>query len=395
MKILFITPLFPYPLESGGQIRFFNLIKRLSGNHKITLFSFIRKQKEKEFIPELLPYCQKVEVFKRRKAWSIFNILLAGFSKLPFLCATYWLPEFKKALDKELLTKDYDLIHLECFYTGTSFPKINAPLFLVEHNVEYQVYQQFVKRSKILPLKPFLFFDIWKMKKFEVNFWKKANKVAAVSYPDQKQIERVLGKKCGLVLNGVDFPYFSQRRMKLHKTSTVLFVGNLKWFPNRDAVLFLLTEVWDKVKQQVQDAKLWIVGRDFPKDLVRLKREDVEFDKQIKDIRQAYCLSDVLIVPLRVGGGIKFKVLEAMASGLPVVSTKIGVEGIEAREGREFLLGEKAEELAQATVKLLKDKALREKIGKSAQKFVGEKYNWDKIGEGLNKIYQEMGNERS
>jgi len=394
MNILFITPLFPYPLESGGQTRFFNLIKRLSCDHKITLFSFIRKQKEKEFIPELLPYCQKVKVFKRREAWSIFNILLAGFSRLPFLCSTYWSKEFKKAVEQELSIGNYEVVHLECFYTGTSLPKTKVPLFLVEHNVEHQVYKQFVERCKILPLKPFLYWDVWKMKGLETAFWQRADKVAAVSQKDQKQIEKTLGKKCGLVLNGVDFYHFSSTKKRTHKQPTVLFVGNLKWFPNRDAVLFLLTKVWDKIRRQVPEARLWIVGRNFPQDILKFPREGVDFDDLVEDIREAHCLSDVLIVPLRVGGGIKFKVLEAMASGLPVVSTKIGVEGVGAREGKEFLLGGNARGLAQATVKLLKNKKLREEIGKSAQKFVGENYDWDRIVKNLNYAYQEMLDEK-
>lgn len=390
MRILFITPLFPYPLESGGQIRFFNLIKRLSANHQITLFSFVREEEEKDFIPKILPYCQKVKIFKRRKAWSIFNILLCGFSRLPFLCATYWSPSFKKALRKELSSEKYDLIHLESFYTGTSLPETKIPLLLIDHNIEYQVYKQFASRLKLIPLRPFLYFDVWKMKKMETSFWKTADEVAVVSHDDQKQMEKILSKKCKLVLNGVDFSHFSQVKRKVCKEPRVLFVGNTKWFPNRDAVLFLVTQIWDKVKQQAPDAKLWVVGRNFSKEFLRFARKDIVFDDRVGDIREAYSSADVLIVPLRVGGGIKFKVLEAMASSLPVVSTKIGVEGIEAGDEKEYLLGETPNELSRATVKLLGDKALRERIGKAAQKFVGQSYDWDKIVKNLNKIYEEI-----
>ena len=315
---------------------------------------------------------------------------MAGLSKLPFLCATYWSPDFKKAVEQELLKEKYDLVHLECFYTETSFPETKIPLLLIDHNIEYQVYKQFADRFRIGFLKPFLYLDVWKMKKLETGFWKTADEIAAVSYDDQKQMEKILSKKCKLVLNGVDFSHFSQVKRKVCKKPRVLFVGNTKWFPNRDAVLFLITQIWDKVRQQMPDAELWVVGRDFSKEFLRFAREDIVFDDRVGDIREAYSSADVLIVPLRVGGGIKFKVLEAMASGLPVVSTKIGVEGIEVENGREFLLGQTAEELSEATVKLLKNKNLGRSIAKSAQKFVGENYDWDKIVRELNKIYEEM-----
>ena len=389
MKVLFITPLFPYPLESGGQIRFFNLIKRLSKKHKITLFSFIRKEREKEFIAQLAPYCEKIRVFKRRWVWSPFNFLLAGFSRLPFLSASYWSWEFKKAVEKELL-KGYDLVHLECFYTGASLPKISIPLVLVEHNLEWEVYSQFARQFKIFFLRPFLFFDIWKMRKWEIGFWKKAEKVVAVSKSDQGKIEKILGKKCELVLNGVDCAFFAQIKRKPVFPPRVLFVGNMKWFPNRDAVFFLLKEIWPKIKKKIPKAKLWIVGRNFPKEFCQLEEEGVEFERGIEDIRRAYALASILIVPLRMGGGIKFKVLEAMASGLPVVSTKIGVEGIGVEEGKEYFGGEKAEELAEKTVLLLKNKDLREKIGKAGQSFIRKYFDWGKIVEKLDEVYREV-----
>lgn len=394
MRILFITPLFPYPLESGGQIRFFNLLKRIGKKHDLTLFSFIRQEREKEFIPFLLPYCKKIRVFRRRRVWSPLNFFLSLFTPLPFLCATYWSPQFKKALKQELLV-GYDLVHLECFYTGTSLPHLSVPLVLVEHNIEYQIYQKFAQKFKIVFLRPFLSLDVWKMKRRERSFWRRANMIVAVSREDKKKIERILGRKCALVLNGVDCLFFAQVKRKPSLPPKILFVGNFKWFPNRDGVLFLIKDIWPAVKRRFPQAQLWIVGRNLPREFRKLRSKEIKFDGEVDDIREAYSSATLLLVPLRVGGGIKFKVLEAMASGLPVVSTKVGVEGIGAKEGREYLQGETKEELVQKTILLLENRELGEKIGRAGQRFVQRHFSWEKIGEDLERIYQEMEDEET
>src|SRR3989338_11157532 len=132
MKILMLTPYLPYPPSSGGQVRSYNLIRELYKKHDITLFCYIRDDKERQFIPELEKYCKKVEVFKRRTAWSPFNILLAGLSFYPFLVAIYLSRAFKKAIARELEAGKYDLIHSETFYVMPNIPKTEVPIFLVE-----------------------------------------------------------------------------------------------------------------------------------------------------------------------------------------------------------------------------------------------------------------------
>src|SRR3989344_4172301 len=251
MKILMITPFLPFPLVSGGQIRTYNLLKNLANKHKITLASFIRSDSEKKYLKELEPFCQKVIIFKRRKAWSLINIILAALTPFPFLVSIYFDIWVRRKIKEELEKEQYNLIHAETFYVMPNIPQTKVPIFLVEQVIEYLVYQRFVESlSKLAFLaKPFLFLDVAKIKWLERYYWKKARRLAAMSREDQEFIKKSdQSLKVDVVANGVDIEYFSQTKRQEPKIPTVLFVGNFKWLPNRDAAKFLVTQIWPKIK---------------------------------------------------------------------------------------------------------------------------------------------------
>lgn len=392
MKILMLTPYLPFPLHSGGQIRTYNLLKNLSAKHQITLFSFIRSDSEKRHIKELEKFCLKVIPYKRRKAWSPINILLSGLTYYPFLVCLYH-PSGMKKLIKEELERGYDLIHAETFYVMPNLPKTSLPILLVEQTIEYLVYQNFVDNFKVSLLKPFLYFDVKKIKLWEKYYWKRATRLATMSREDKELIKNSLKNgQVDIVANGVDIDFFGEAEKKKPKTPTVLFVGNFKWLPNKDAASLLAREIWPKVLEKIPKARLLIVGRNPTQKIRDLGSiPGVAVKDEVKDIREAFGCASVLLAPIRNGRGTKYKVLEAMATGVPVVTTPLGIEGIEAKDGREVLVAKTAEGLAKETINLLQDKDLGEKLALSAKKLINTKYNWQLISESLDKIYQEMG----
>lgn len=389
MRILMVTPYLPYPLLSGGQIRSYNLIKNLAKSHKITLFSFIRKEEERKFLPKLLRYCQKIKVFKRRKAFSLFNILMAGISYYPFLMCLYWDPKVKKEIKEEIESEDYDLLQAETFYVMHILPKTQLPVVLAEQNIEYQVYKRFADRANLF-LKPFLYFDVAKIKLWEEFFWQKAKKVIAASTLDEKIIEDKIKTKVNLVPNGIDPDYFKNLAQKPHEFPTILFVGNFKWLQNRDTVSFLISEIWPKIKKQILKAKLLIVGRDAPQKLKEAITESGAILKEdVSEIADVYQISDLLLAPIRIGGGTKFKILEAMAAGLPVVTTKEGIEGLEVEDGKEVLVGREASQLVEKVVEILKDGDLKNNLTTKARTLVFEKYNWQTVSQKFDQVLKE------
>ena len=388
MKILMLTPYLPYPLFSGGQIRSYNLLKNLSQKHEITLFSFIRSDKEKQYLKYLKPFCNQVIIFKRRQAWDPRNLLLALFTPYPFLVSLYLSSSFRRAITEELRNGNYDLIHAETFYIMPNLPQTKVPTLLVEQTIEYLVYQQFVRDFKLWLLKPLLYFDVLKINLWEKYYWRRATRLAAMSDSD-KQImtQSVKDKKVDVVANGVDVKFFSGVKPK--PGQVVLFIGNFKWLPNRDAAQFLAKAIWPKIVASLPQAALLIVGRNPTKEILKLAQAGIKIEGDVADIRTAFAKASVLLAPIRNGRGTKYKVLEAMASGLPVVTTKLGIEGIDAKDS--VLVVESAADLDSQTIKVLQDQRLAAKLADKAKKIVYNQYNWETISNRLNLVYQQLG----
>lgn len=391
MKILMLTPYLPFPLYSGGQIRTYNLLKNLAEHHEITLFSFIRNKREEKYKEELLKFCTRVETFTRRPAWSLINILLAGFTLYPFLVSIYYSLTLKKAIQKELENGDFDLIHSETFYVMPNIPQTSVPILLVEQTIEFLVYDHFVHQA-VLPLRLPLAIDVAKIKFWEKFFWQKANKVIAMSQADAKVMQSEISDlDVSIVPNGVDIQFFSDLTKKKHNRKRVLFVGNFKWLQNKEAVDILINKIWPEIRKHVVDAELWIVGRYPPEDIMALHNTNGVFiHDKIADIREAYNACDVLLAPIRGPGGTRYKILEAMASRVPVVTTNRGIEGLGAEIGKDVVVQESSTKLAQATIELLKDGKKAQEFAKNGRKLIGKKYHWKIIADTLDHIYREV-----
>lgn len=392
MKVLMLTPYLPYPLITGGQTRSYNLIKRLSAlNHKITLYCLVKSDKEKTFAPELEKYCEKVRIFKRpEKPWTPSNILRTGFSLFPFLVVRNWAKDEKNATLEVLKNEQFNLIHAETFYVMPHIPETKVPILLVEQTIEYLVYKHFVDAFPFFLLKPILYIDVAKLKFWEKKFWTEAERVAAMSKDDKYSMKFLVpGLKVDIVPNGVDVKYFEQKVAERSKSPVILYLGNFTWLQNREAVDVLLKKIWPIIKAKLPEARLWIIGKDaknfFPNLSLDIKVEEVE------DVREVYQKATVLVAPIYGGGGTRYKNLESFASGLPVVTTSIGIGGTDARNEVDVIIRDKPEEIAEATIELILDKSLYKKISENAKELVKEKYDWDPIAKDLSNIYEQLG----
>lgn len=391
MKILMLTPYLPYPLYSGGQIRTYNLLKNLSKTHEITLLSFIRDEKEKKYIGQLKKYCQDVRVFKKRPPWSFTSLTLAAITFYPLVVCLYLQREVKRIIAQMIEEKHFDLIHAETFYVMPNIPKTSIPIILVEQTIEYLVYQHYMESVKFWPLKALMNFDVNKIFHWEKEFWKRAHHVVAMSQRDKKLMQKVVPTLVAdIVPNGVDPDFFSQTRKNMKKTKkTVLFVGNFKWLQNREAVFILIYKIWPRIIKRISGVKLWIVGR-FPPDKIRSCASDsIVISDTIEDIRDAYSNSDVMLAPIYGPGGTRYKILEAMATGLPVVTTPTGIEGLRCKSGQEVLIGNSIDQLSQQTVNVLTNKQLYSTLAINGRKLVEKNFSWINIAQKLDDIYKE------
>lgn len=388
-----ITPYVPYPLHSGGQIRTWNLVKRLNKNHDFTLVCFYREEKEKKHIEILEKIFTKVYFVKKKKPWT-FGSLIKSTGKYPLLMNLYDSKDCKELLSFLLKDEKFDLIHCEPFYVMQNLPeKIDCPLILVEHNIEYLAYQRYSENKKFPIIKSLMKHDVSKIKKWEEAYWRKANKVIAVSEKDKKIMVKAGIDGVEEVPNGVDinsFPFIPKVNLG---EKIILYVGDFKWFQNVDAATYLVEKIWPIIKikwQFPEKLKLLIVGKDIPAKFYKWKNSRIELIKNAPNILSYYHNADLLLAPIRAGSGTKYKILEAMASGCPVLTTKIGIEGIDGIEGIEFEIGDNEEELAVKAIDIINNKKNRESMVGKARKLVENKYSWERISKELDNIYSKL-----
>ncbi len=393
MKVLMLTPYLPYPLLTGGQTRSYNLIKRLSSlGHKITLFCLVKSDSERKYVGELEKFCETVSVFNRsEKPWTLTNILRTSFSVYPFLVIRNWAKGEKEAIEKILKKQNFDLIHAETFYVMPHIPVTQIPILLVEQTIEYLVYKHFVDEFPLFFLKPFLYIDVSKLKFWEKKFWSRAAKVAAMSKEDKQTMKFQLpALDVDIVPNGVDTTYFSQKVADRSPDPVILYLGNFTWLQNREAVKVLLNKVWPVIASGIKDAKLWIIGKDAKKFFPNLSGVDIRVD-EITDVRKVYQQAWILVAPIYGGGGTRYKNLESFASGLPVVTTSIGIGGTDAKDGVDVIVRDNPGDIASSAIELIKNPARAKKIADNAKKLVKQKYNWGQIAKKLSGIYENLG----
>ncbi len=397
MKILMLTPYLPYPPSSGGQVRSYNLIKNLASKHEITLFSLIKNEKEKNYIVELEKYCHKVRVFNRpQKPWTFKNILRTGFSRFPFLVIRNLSEEEKKSVIDELNSEKYDLIHAETFYVMPHIPKTQIPILLVDQTIEFQVYQHYVKNNKSFFLKPFLYLDVFKIKYWELAFWQKADMVVAVSESDKEKMLKLVNLlKVRVVPNGAgeDLMNVWEKRNP-QKIPTVFFQANFSWLENIESANTLVEKIFPLVKEKVPAVQCWIVGQSAKEKVGGLEKKDIKIinleNSDIKGVIDAYKKATVFVAPLEGPGGTRLKILGAMAAGVPIVTSQIGIEGIDAKDNGEVLIAQNWQEMAEKTVFLLKNKKIYERLAQNARRLVEEKYSYKSIADLLSKFYLEV-----
>lgn len=395
MKILMLTPYLPYPTNSGGQIRSNNLLKHLSKKHEITLCSLIKNPEDERFKDKLKPYCKQIHIFRRpQKPWTLSNILKTGFSSYPFLVMRNFSPDEKKSLPKIIAEGNFDLIHAETFYTCPHIPENNLPLVLVDQTIEVNVYQHFVRNFKFFLLRPMLYIDVLKLKYWETFYWKKAARTIAVSEADARIMRQLVPNlKVTVVPNGVGEDLVDD--VNEHYNKTILFMGS-GWLQNVEAATILAKEVFPLIKKKVPDAKLVLAGQ-LGEKVKYLNSDDIQVveiaQDDIESVKKLFRSSGVMVTPLYGPGGTRLKILGAMASKLPVVTTRVGIAGIDATDGENVLMGETPEDLANLAARILEDKALYKKIAHNARKFVEQNYFYESIAKKLDQVYSEVTSE--
>jgi glycosyltransferase involved in cell wall biosynthesis len=389
-----LTPYLPYPPSSGGQVRSYNLLKNLGKKHKIVLVSLIKSEQEKKFVKRLQRYCEKIYICKKSPSpWTLNNVLRSIFGLYPFLVVRNFSSEAKKLVFNLINKESFDLIHAETFYIMPHIPITNTPVLLVEQTIEYQVYQHFVNSLKYFFIKPFLYFDILKLKFWEKTYWQKADLVVTVSEIDKKKMLKLLPDLAiKIIPNGA-----GEDLMKIFNKNKIickpifLYQGNFAWLQNIEAAKILAESIFPKIKNKVPASVCYIAGQQAKNKIGYLKKYGVKIidinPSNIRMVKKLYQRASIFLAPIKGPGGTRLKILGAMAAGIPVVSSKVGVEGLDLKHEKEVLIIENENDFVNHAIKLLNNQELYVKIRENARLLVEKKYNWFKIARELEQIY--------
>lgn len=360
-----------------------------------------RSYQTKKDIGEVEKICKRVIAIDRKKQWSLINIIKTGLSMSPFLITGHAQAKMREEINKLLASEKFDLIHVETSYVMQNLPKTSTPIVLVEHNVEYLVYKRYSDRIPFL-LRPLLNIDVFKLRNQEEKFWKKADYLIAVS-EDEAKIMQAKNENVIIVPNGVDikkFTFRDQKSMPGKLEKTVLFIGDFRWAENRDALRWIFKEIWPLLKLKTKNPaslaggpklkiNLWIVGKNIPEYIKKTRDEDIVFDENADDdTSKIFQKADLLLAPIRIGGGTSFKILEAMASGVMVATTELGASGIGAKDRKEVLISDETEGLTDRVLEVFKNDKLYKEITENARKLIEKKYDWRIIVKKLEDVYR-------
>ena len=392
-----VTPYVPYPPSSGGQIRTYNLLKYLSQNNEITLVALYKNNEEKKYEAYLKKYCKKIYLCKRPSSpWQFKNIFKTIFSTSPFLVVRNYSDEAKTIINKLLYQEKFDVIHAETFYVMPHIPETKVPTVLVEQTIEYKVYKHFVN-SLPFYLRFFIYFDIdiMKLKYWERFYWKKANAVVVVSSSDEKLIKNEEPKlKTSIIPNCVgDEMIIDKLGKKDLKSPTIFFQGNFFWLQNAEAAKFIINKIYPQLIKELPSVKVVIAGQNAKKlgNLINKNINIVNIEPDdINKVKELFKKNSLFIAPIFGPGGTRLKILAAMGSGMPVISSVTGIEGLDVTNNINVVISNNPKEFVSKIKQLLSNKNIYEKIRNNAYKLVKEKYQWSQTAKDLETVYKSL-----
>ena len=404
MKVLFLSQIVPYPPHGGVLQRGYHILAQLGRRAEVHLLAFVHPDElptaelVDESRRELGTFCRTIEYFPLwAKASPVHKAAaLAGgiLSSRPFSTIAHRSPAFQQRVDSLLAADGFDLVHVDTIALNRFLTRRpGLPMVLTHHNIESQLLaRRAAVETRSIP-RWVLDRESRKLAAYEASEARRYDANLMMSRPDAELLQQqVPGVRTAIVPNGVDTTYFTPTDAE--QRPALIYTGGMNMLANRDAVLHFLEVIWPAITAQVPDVTFFAVGQDPPAELQAIAQRDprVVVTGKVPDIRPYVQQSAVYVVPLRVGGGTRLKVLDAMASGKALVSTPVGCEGIEVVPGRDLVVAEDAERFAAATVALLRDPERRRQLGTSARQLVEQKYAWPVVGDMLMDAYADATN---
>jgi glycosyltransferase involved in cell wall biosynthesis len=394
-RILALTSRVPWPPREGHQLRSYHVLDALASQHEVHLLSCLRADDAPDTDASLRHKLTGFETFPvpaERSRTVLARALLKGTSsRTPFVVAKYRIAAMQRRIAE--LAGRHDLIHIDMLPLFANVPAgtTSPPVVLNAHNVEHRLLEARAGVDARIAARAFLRGQVPKLCAFERTACQRASAILACSEDDAAQLRQLAPETpVNVVPNGVDLEYNQPAKFPPIGSADMVFVGQMGWFPNRDGVEWFLADILPRILKQREDARFVLVGKQTGLAVPDALRSHVTLAGFVPDVRKPVLDAAIYVVPLRAGSGTRLKVLEAMALGKAIVTTRIGAEGIELEHGHDALFADDAESFTAAVRRLMESPDEIARLGAAARLRAEQRYGWDAIGDRMLLAYAKL-----
>jgi polysaccharide biosynthesis protein PslH len=388
MRILWIKTELLHPIDKGGRIRSYQILRALSQHHQVTYLCLDDGLAAADAVERSREYAHEVVVVpfrpppKMTRGYFV-DLLRNLLSSLPYAIDRYDSPELRTRIRQ--LAPASDLIVCDFLMPSVDVPlDLPVPAVLFQHNVEATIWQRHALVPQHSLRRAYMRLQWRRMVRYEAEQCRRFAHVIAVSSMDAEVMRREYGAaSVGYVPTGVDLEYFRATRPRPPDSHELVFIGSMDWMPNEDGIRWFASEIFSRIQQRVASVRLTVVGRSPSVAMRELAARNpaIEVTGTVADVRPYLERSAISVVPLRIGGGTRLKIYEAMAMGIPVVSTTIGAEGLPVRHGEQLLIADSIDEQVAGICALLTDQRLAAALSANALRHVQEHCSWDAVAQ--------------
>jgi glycosyltransferase involved in cell wall biosynthesis len=403
LNILFVSHMPPSPPRFGAQARVHGLITELARRHDMTAAMLVDDELDAEECRRAMQvYCCEVVLVRNPYGRDGLTKRLLQLRSLAstrsFERLRVTVPALRHALDRTLRAKRFDIVNLEWPYLGhfdlrQAPPGEELPALVVDsHEIAYDLARQFARASGSMGRRFYFGVNWRKLRREELGTYGYADGIYLCSAADERRLLEQVPRACTAVIpNAADVEYYKPRSTDpLPDGCTVVYFGLLSTVPNVDGVIHFVRDIWPRIAEANPDARCKIIGGRPPPSLLALAGPRIELTGFVSDLRPHLAAAAAVVVPLRLGGGTRLKIVEAMAMGKAIVSTTLGAEGIEAIAGRDLLVEDQPVAFADAVNRLLVEPSLAARIGQSARQLAVERYAWAGAAQALEGFYRQI-----
>jgi glycosyltransferase involved in cell wall biosynthesis len=385
VRILWVKAGKLLPVDTGGKIRSYNILRLLAQDHQVTFLSYYGGRRDAEYEAAIRKELPGTETIYTAAPDSTsfeqgLDYLRRFVASAPYAVSKFTHPEVRKTIAAWLAEGRFDVAVCDFLSASLNFPgQLKTPTVLFQHNVESSLWQRMAKTESNLIKKLSFSIESAKMTRYERAALRKFQRVIAVSDHDRQQM-LALDPSCNITVvpTGVDVHKFTVAPASTANPPRIVFTGSMDWEPNTDAVDYFCHQIWPRIHAEFPNAIFQIVGRNPHSSVRRLASESVEITGTVPSVADYLRDASVVVVPLRIGGGTRLKIFEAMAMGKALVSTSIGAEGLAVHSGRDLILADEASEFADSILMLLRDSDVRRKYELAAVQLASQ-FDWSRI----------------